>query len=104
MQNPGLLLHLREDWRAADFLAVDLTAVHVFHRLVSLVCRLELQICVPFVQMPVYAILRHVDVFDGAVDGEYFLDVFFVDVPRQAAHVDLGGARWGRGRPLAASR
>jgi len=57
-----------------------LTSVHVFHRLVRLVRVLKFHVRESFVKMPVEGIFRHVDVFDGAVNGKDFFDVLLVDV------------------------
>ena len=47
-------------------------------------------------------ILGHFDVLNGSVDGEDFLDVFFVDIAGQPADVNLDRTRRRRRGPLSA--
>lgn len=76
----------------SPYLSIDLTAVHVFHRVFGLVSGLELDVGVSTTQMRVDVVLGEFHVLDDAVGAEDLHDVVLVDGAGQTADVDFGRA------------
>ena len=77
-----------------DGLAVYLTAVHIFARILGILHLLELDVGEALVEAGVQRIGRHVKGFHGAIEAEYLLQMFPSDVAAQMADVDA--RRFGR--------
>lgn len=77
-----------------DGLAVYLTAVHIFARILGILHLLELDVGEALVEAGVQRIGRHVKRFNGAIEAEYLLQMFLSDVAAQMADVDA--RRFGR--------
>ena len=70
-----------------------LTSIHVIHGRLCFFGFLIINVRKETRVFAVYAIHRHLDAFDLAVDGEYFGHVVLGDVARQATDVHFGRLR-----------
>ena len=71
----------------------------MLHRVLRVVRVGELHVAEAAPQVLVHVVFRKVHVLDRAVRAEDLHDVLLVDGPREAADVDLGGARGGGAAP-----
>lgn len=80
-----------------DLLTINLTSIHVFQGLLSLLRRLVLHVGIALGQVRVEAVHGHFNHLDLSISGEDLLDVFLNNVSGQPAQVKLGG--FGCGAP-----
>lgn len=69
--------------RRTDFLSIDLTSIHVFEGLLSVIRSLKLHISVAPGQVWVDPVHWHIDHFDFSISGKDLLDVVLGDIPGQ---------------------
>jgi len=89
------LLAGQQHWGSRDLLSVDLSPVHVLHRVLSVVRVGVLDVRESFVNPGLALVVPEVDILDLAKRSEDLLQVLLHDISGKATDVNLGG---GRGR------
>lgn len=74
---------LSQHGRCTDFLSVNLTSIHVFEGLLSLIGSLKLHISITPGEVWVDPVHWQIDHFDFSISGKDLLDVVLGDVPGQ---------------------
>jgi len=81
--------------RSSNFLPVDLSSIHMFHRFLRVIRVFEFNVPKPPVKFLMNVIRRHIDRFDRPVHREYFHQVFSCNISCQFPNVNstLFGSR-----------